>query len=139
MQFPITAIFRRLPMAFAAVGGCIIYAIGYLLFGVARTAFQIHTAAVIWTMGEIMLAVPTTTFATDIAPSHLRARYAGASALDKAIGGIAAPILGTTVLGLYGGRIVMFGATGLVLGAAIFYAMAERERTRRLVLADAAA
>lgn len=132
LQLPITALFRRSRLVVPAVLGPVAFAVGYAVFGFASTAFWIHAATVIWTIGEIILAVPQTTFATDIAPSDLRARYVGAAALDRAVGGIVAPILGTAVLEAFGGRVVMLGASGVVLCAGLLFAMAERERARRL-------
>lgn len=132
LQLPITAIFRRARMVVPAVVGPIAFAVGYISFGLATTAFWIHAATVVWTLGEIILAVPQTTFATDIAPADLRARYVGAAALDRAVGGIVAPILGTAVLQAFGGPVVMLGAAGVVLCAGALFAIAERERARRL-------
>jgi MFS family permease len=132
LQLPITAVFRRQRMLVPAVLGPAIYVVGYSLFAMAGTAWTVHLATVVWTVGEVVLAVPRTTFATDIAPGELRARYVGAAALDRALGGIAAPILGTSVLAAFGGRIVMFGAAGVAAIAGVLYALAERERSRRL-------
>lgn len=139
LQLPVTAVFRRHRMVVPAVLGPAIFAAGYLLFAIAGSAFQVHTAAAIWTVGEVVLAVPQTTFATDIAPPDLRARYVGAAALDRALGGIVAPILGTFVLQAYGGRTVMFGAAGLVICAGGLFYLAERGRSRRLAMSDHAA
>lgn len=132
LQLPITAFFRRSPLMVPAVLGPIAFAVGYAFFGFATTALWIHGATVVWTIGEVILAVPQTTFATDIAPPELRARYVGAAALDRAVGGIVAPILGTAVLEAFGGRVVMLGASGFVLCAGLLFAVAERERARRL-------
>jgi MFS family permease len=132
LQLPITALFRRTRLVVPAVLGPVAFAAGYALFGLATSAFFVHLATVVWTLGEIILAVPQTTYATDIAPPELRARYVGAAALDRAVGGIVAPILGTAVLEAFGGRTVMFGAAGVVLVAGALFAVAERERARRL-------
>jgi MFS family permease len=132
LQLPITAAFRRTRLVIPAVLGPVAFAVGYVLFGFASTALWVHTATVVWTIGEIILAVPQTTFATDIAPPDLRARYVGAAALDRAVGGIVAPILGTAVLQAFGGRVVMLGAAGSVLCAGLLFGIAERERARRL-------
>ncbi|HYF91188.1 MAG TPA: MFS transporter [Symbiobacteriaceae bacterium] len=134
LQIPITAVFKRMPMMAASVAGCGTFAAGYLLFAWAGTGLQVHAATVVWTLGEIILAVPNTTYVTDIAPGSLRARYVGAAALDRALGGVVAPVIGTAVLQAFGGRWAMTGAGILVLGAGGLYAMAERERTRRLAL-----
>jgi MFS family permease len=132
LQLPVTAILRRFPMMVAAVLGCGTFAVGYTLFGLAGSAATIHAATVVWTVGEVMLAVPQTTFATDIAPPHLRARYVGAASLDRAVGGIVAPILGTAVLQAAGGRVVMLGAAAAVCCAGMLFGVAERHRSRRL-------
>lgn len=134
LQIPVTAIFKRMPMVAASISGCVTYAVGYLMFAMAGTAFQVHAATVVWTMGEIIVAVPNTTYITDIAPAGLRARYAGAGALDRAVGGIIAPMLGTAALQAIGGRWTMTGAGAAVLLAGVMFSLAERERTRRLAL-----
>lgn len=134
LQLPVTAVFKRLPHVVASIAGCATFAVGYLLFALSGTAFQVHGATVIWTIGEIILAVPNTTFVTDIAPSDLRARYAGAGALDRAVGGIFAPMLGTAALHAFGGRVTMAGAAAVVLCAGVMFTLAERERSRRLTL-----
>jgi MFS family permease len=131
LQLPITALFKRSRMVIPAVLGPVAFSVGYICFGLATTAFWIHAATVVWTLGEIILAVPATTFATDVAPAELRARYVGAGALDRAVGGIIAPILGTAVLQHFGGQVVMLGAAGSVLGAGLLFSIAERERTKR--------
>lgn len=132
LQLPITALFRRTRLVVPAVLGPVAFAVGYAIFGFAPTASWVLTAAAVWTIGEIILAVPQTTFATDIAPPELRARYVGAAALDRAVGGIVAPILGTAVLQAFGGQVVMLGASGVVLLAALLFGLAERERAKRL-------
>ena len=134
LQLPVTAIFKRVPMMVAAIVGCATFAAGYLLFAWSDTALHVHTATVVWTVGEIILAVPTSTYITDIAPVNLRARYAGAGALDRAVGGIIAPMLGTAALHAFGGRWAMVGAGASILCAGVMYSLAERERTRRLLL-----
>lgn len=139
LQIPVTSLFTRMPMMVASVAGTVTFAAGYLLFAGAGSAFQIHAATVVWTLGEIILAVPNTTYVTDIAPASLRARYAGAGALDRALGGIVAPMLGTAVLHAFGGPWTMTGAAAAVLGAGMLFVMAERERTRRLALQGSAA
>ncbi|HEY3366464.1 MAG TPA: MFS transporter [Symbiobacteriaceae bacterium] len=136
LQLPVSAVFRRQRMVVPAVLGPAVFAVGYALFALAGTPFQLHAAATVWTIGEVILAVPQTTFATDIAPVDLRARYAGAAALDRALGGTIAPILGTAVLQAFGGRTVMFGAAGAAICAGVLYYFAEQGRSRRLALAD---
>lgn len=138
-QLPVTALFKRMPMMVASITGCVTFAAGYLLFAGSGTAWQVYAATVVWTAGEIILAVPNTTYITDIAPASLRARYAGAGALDRAVGGIAAPMLGTAALHAFGGRWTMAGAGAVVLCAAVLFSLAERERTRRLALQEAGA
>jgi len=132
LQLPLTALFRHLPMAVASATGCVTYAAGYLLFGTAVSGSQIHLATVIWTVGEVILSVPNTTYVTDIAPGPLRARYVGASGLNMAVGGMLAPIIGTALLKAAGGRAVMFMAAGAIVCAGVLFVAAERERTRRL-------
>ncbi|MGE5673650.1 MAG: MDR family MFS transporter [Mycobacterium leprae] len=139
LQLPISAAFRRQRMVVPALLGPAVFAIGYLLFGLAGSAVAIYAAAVVWTLGEVVLAVPQTTFPTDIAPQELRARYAGAAALDRAIGGTIAPILGTAVLQAFGGRTVMFGAAGVVLCAGAMFYLAEQGRNRALANGTGAA
>lgn len=139
LQLPLTAIFRRMPMGVAATAGCLTYAIGYTLFGTAGAAWQIYAATAVWTVGEVTLAVPNTTYVTDIAPSALRARYVGASSLQMALGGIVGPILGTSVLRASGGPTVMFMAAIAVIGAGVLFVLAEQHRTRRLLQDDGTA
>lgn len=134
LQLPVTALFRRRPMMLPAVLGPATYAVGYTLFALAGSPWQIHMATAVWTVGEVILAVPRTTFATDIAPADLRARYVGAASLDRALGGTIAPILGTAVLQAFGGRAVMLGAAGAATMAGLLFALAEQERSRRLAL-----
>lgn len=134
LQLPLTAFFTRFPMVTASLTGCFCFALGYAGFALAVTPLHVHLATSVWTVGEIILAVSTSTYVTDIAPPELRARYVGAGALDRGVGGIIAPIAGTALLRVAGGRTVMFTAAAIVLLAGVLFAAAERERTRRLAM-----
>lgn len=136
LQLPITFFFERFPMAVAAFSGPLTFAVGYLLFGaaaVARNGLFVQLAAAVWTMGEIILAVPQTTYIADIAPEDARARYAGASSLPWGIAGMIGPILGTALKHSIGGAAVITGAAGVVFVAGFLYVAAERQRTQRLL------
>ncbi|MCL5676801.1 MAG: MFS transporter, partial [Firmicutes bacterium] len=79
LQLPITAVFERFPMAVVAFTGSLVFAVGYVLFAGAALALVplfIYVAAVVWSLGEIILAVPQSTYVADIAPEAVRARYA---------------------------------------------------------------
>ncbi|MGE5591305.1 MAG: MDR family MFS transporter [Bacillota bacterium] len=135
LQIPITALFERFPMAVAAMTGCLTFALGYLLFAAAAVSVQplaIYLAAVVWTLGEIVLAVPQSSYVTDIAPEAIRARYAGAAGLPWALGGVIGPTVGTTLKGIVGGPAVMAGVSVLAVLAGFLFLVAERERSRRL-------
>jgi len=142
LQLPITALFERFPMAVAAMTGCLTFGLGYLLFAAAAVSVQplfIYVAAVVWTLGEIILAVPQSSYVTDIAPEAIRARYAGAASLPWAIGGVIGPTVGTTLKGIVGGPAVMAGVSVLAVLAGFLFIVAERERTRRLAALAAGA
>jgi MFS family permease len=139
LQLPVTALMLRTSMRIASAVGCITFGLGYLLFALARAPFHFHVATFVWTLGEVMLAVPNTTFVTDVAPTPLRARYVGASGLDRAVGGMIAPLVGTAILQAAGGQAVLYFACGSILVAAVLLGLAEVERERRLAMADTAA
>lgn len=135
LQLPVTFFFERFPMAVAAFVGPLTFSVGYLLFAAAAAAAQPHfiqLAAVVWTIGEIILAVPQSTFVADISPEETRARYAGASSLPWGIAGVLGPILGTALMGIIGGPAVVAGGAGVVLIAGFLFVAAERGRTQRL-------
>ncbi|MHB9144941.1 MAG: MFS transporter [Symbiobacteriia bacterium] len=140
LQLPITFFFERFPMAIAAFAGPLTFSLGYLLFAAAAVAASppyIMLAAAVWTMGEIILAVPQSTFAADIAPETARVRYAGASSLPWGIAGVLGPIVGTSLMGIIGGPAVISSGAGLALLAGFLFVAAERGRTQRLAELEA--
>jgi MFS family permease len=70
----------------------------------------------VFTLGEIGFSTAGPTLIADLAPVRERGRYQGAFQLAWGLSGVAAPALGSLVLGRFGSRALWLGclAAGLV-------------------------
>lgn len=102
-----------------------ILATSMLLVGVGTGLGAIvHTVAgyagsvLIWTLGEIGIAVMFGATFADIAPTDLRGRYMGVAAATWSIGSVFGPLAGTALLDLTGRGVL--GITSVAAGTALF-------------------
>ena len=119
-----------------------VLAVSMLLVGVGGgLGAVVHSGAshagsiLVWTLGEIGIAVMFGATFADLAPAGLRGRYMGVASTTCSLGGVLGPLLGTALLD-HAGRTALWAAcsaTGLALFAAQqTVAPALRRRTSAL-------
>jgi MFS family permease len=104
-----------------------VLAVSMLLVGVGGgLGAVVHSGAshagsiLVWTLGEIGIAVMFGATFADLAPAELRGRYMGVASSTWSLGGVLGPLLGTALLD-HAGRTALWAAcsaTGLALFAA---------------------
>ena len=94
--------------------GALLTGIGFGITALASAPPMYAVSIVVWTLGEIAMAPVTPAIVASFAPPELRGSYQGA--MQIAFGGalLTAPIVGTAILGAYGGA-TLWGAC-LVVG-----------------------
>lgn len=107
----------RLPRVRALAASMLLVGLGFGLTAFADTTWQYTLTVVVWTLGEIGAASTGFAIVADIAPAHLRGRYAGAFGFSFGGSAVLAPLVGTQVL--HG-----FGPTALWTGTALLGAAA---------------
>lgn len=109
----------RLPRMPTAGASMALVGAGFGLNAFASTGWQYAACVVVWTLGEIGVASVGHSVVADIAPAHLRGRYAGAFGIAFGAAGVVAPTLGTSVLAAAGPSAVWAGCllVGLLAGA----------------------
>jgi MFS family permease len=131
------------PLAIRLLGGCdrgTVLGISMLLVGLGSGLCAVfhgagYTAAMlVWTAGEIGVAVVFGATFADLAPADLRGGYMGVAAATWGLGSVLGPLLGTAVLDHSGSTALwaMCATTGIALSAAqLAVAPALRRRTAR--------
>jgi len=97
-QYPITRILGRLPLIRMLVGGGLLYAVGYLMFGWLGGFALAVTAMVIITAGEIVFSPAALSIVGQLSPPRNRGRYMGFFGLGQTFGWMAAPLFGGILL-----------------------------------------
>ncbi|MGI5168598.1 MDR family MFS transporter [Spirillospora sp. CA-253888] len=85
---------RVLAAGFALVG------VGYGLTTLATTVWAFVATILVWSVGEIIASAVAQAVVADLAPAHLRGRYAAAFGLSWSGGFLLAPLGGTQLLGV---------------------------------------
>jgi MFS family permease len=77
-------------------------------------------SVLIWTLGQIGIAVRFGDTFADLAPAELRGRYMGLASTTWSVGAVLGPLAGTALLGLAGPTVL--GAACAIGGIALFAA-----------------
>jgi MFS family permease len=115
LQFPITRIIDRYGRMQMMALGTFLYALGFGLIGFVGTLSLFASSAVIWTLGEMVIAPVSTVLVADMAPETVRGRYMGVFGLTWGLGYGLGPTLGGTVMDNLGGRYIWYAS--LILGS----------------------
>lgn len=125
-------VLRRLDPARVLAAGALLAGVGFGLNAVARTLPAYAAAVAVWTLGEIGSLPVASALAVELAPAHLRGRYQGAASSCWGIANLAAPTVGTLVLGRLGAPALWGGCLAVDLVVAGGYlALARALRARR--------
>jgi MFS family permease len=104
---------RVLAAAAALVG------IGFGMTALVRTIPGYVLAITVWTLGEIVMAGIGPAVAADAAPPARRGAYQGVFGMSFGISALAAPLLGSLVLGRWGSATLWIACLGAGLAAAV--------------------
>ena len=104
----------------------VLNAIGFGLIGVVGGVWWFVGTVVVWTIGEMMAAPVAPTIVSDLAPTHLRARYMGVFTMSFSGANMIGAPLGGMVLARCGGAYVWACAFALALVAALLYLTIHR-------------
>jgi MFS family permease len=97
LELPLVAITRRFAARPVLALGSLLVGLGFALNALANDLPELALTVMIWTLGEIVYAPVASAYVADIAPEHLRGRYAGAWGLTWGLAFVAAPVLGSAV------------------------------------------
>ena len=126
LQIPFTSLVSRFNRATMICLAAAVTGVGFVLMGVAETAWQFAGAVAIWTCGEMMAAPLAPTVVSDLAPVHLRARYMGVFSVGFSAATMIGVPLGGIVLARFGGGYLWVWAFDVTLVAALLYMSIHR-------------
>lgn len=137
MQFWITRRIEKRPAFLVMVIGTMLYAIGFGLYGPARTMTWFVIAMIILTVGEMLVAPVMQALVARMAPEDMRGRYMAVFGFAFVPPSALAPLAAGVVMDNYDSRWVWYAA-GIIgtLSAAMFYRLHRRE-ARQLASAPA--
>ncbi|MDY7232240.1 MDR family MFS transporter [Hyalangium rubrum] len=104
-------------------------------FGLHVLSFNVPLAmmaVVVWTVGEILNAAVAPSVVTDLAPPALRGSYQGAFHMSWGLAACVAPVLGSQVLGRFGGITLWSGCLLVGLIAAAWHLLVADARRRHM-------
>ncbi len=93
--------------------------VGYGAYALCSTAPRYALATAVWSLGEIAYMPTASALVQELAPPHLRGRYAGAYGLGFGVASFLAPLAGPAILealgpgALWGGCLAVGGAVAL--------------------------
>ena len=94
-ELAITNYVQRFTLLRVVATGYLLIGIGFALTGLAHTIPALAATVVVWTLGEMINAPPTSAWVAKIAPERFRGRYMGMHSVAWSIGMLAGPPLGT--------------------------------------------
>jgi MFS family permease len=122
----------RLSLVRVYAGSVLLTGLGFGLTAFAHSIPAYAATVLVWTLGEIAFNAVGPTLVADIAPAHLRGRYAGVIGLAFGASALIAPLAGTAVLEHLGDWALWAGCFALgVLAAAAVFALGPAINHRR--------
>ncbi|MGE5589001.1 MAG: MDR family MFS transporter [Bacillota bacterium] len=121
LQIPITHLVNRYHVHLVLAASSLLYALGFVGFGVMPTWEGLVAAMVVVTVAEMINAPSYTKFVADISPAAVRGRYMAASGLPWGISGIIGPVLGGFLMGHVSGPSVWYAAGVMCTVAGVAY------------------
>jgi MFS family permease len=125
---PLTALTRRWNAVTAIALTAALYLVGFGALVFVRTLPFLFLSALVWTTGEVLMAIHINVFVSQRAPRHLRGRYLSALRAVFATGKILAPAVGGVVVELWSVDAVWV-LTSTLCGVAIGAFMLVRRHT----------
>ncbi len=94
-ELPLTQITRRYDARSVMSIGFLVFGSGFVLTGYVSSIALLATAAVLWTIGEMLYFPMSAAHVANSSPPHMRGRYQGAWGIAWGIGAVIGPMLGT--------------------------------------------
>ncbi len=140
LQMPLSLLSEKWPVLRVMILGSLFFAVGFVSFGFATTAFGMMIAMAIVTIGEIFIFPSTSVFIDQIAPEDRKGTYFGAGQF-RSIGSFTGPILGGWLLQDYGGNFLFSVIAVIILFSIFFFYLGnlhilEKQKTQHLQAAQ---
>jgi MFS family permease len=129
-QFPITRRISRYRPLLLMASGCLLYALGFSMYGWVARFSAFLFAMVIITIGEMLVAPVAQAFVAEIAPADMRGRYMAMYGFSWTIPTAIGPILAGLIMDNLNPRLVWYAAGLLGLLAALTFSMLHRRISR---------
>ncbi len=94
-ELPFTTWTRRYPARTVMSIGFLVFGSGFVMTGYVSTIPLLATAAVLWTIGEMLYFPMSAAHVANSSPPHMRGRYQGAWGIAWGTGAVIGPMLGT--------------------------------------------
>jgi MFS family permease len=115
LQYPIARNIDRFSRTRVIILGCLLYAVGYLMFGWVGSYALAIAAMVIVSLGEIAFAPAAMSVVGEIAPRGEKGRYMGFFGLNQVVGISVAPLFGGILLDTFlSNHIAIWGIIGII-------------------------
>ncbi len=118
LSIPATHLFRRRDPLVTITAGSVFYAVGFGLMGFVRTEPLYLAAALVWTLGEILVSPSTNVYLAGHTPASHRGRFNAIFPIIRRIGFAAGPALAGAYASLRGSITAIWVPTGLLAAAA---------------------
>ncbi len=127
-QFPVARVISRMRLTTALVGGCLLYALGFVLVGWSLGFWSVALCVLVVSTGELFVAPSTISLSANLAPPNRRGRYLGVYGFFEILGRCSGPLLGGAMLDAFATRPgVPWAVVGAIaLGAALCYGTLRR-------------
>jgi MFS family permease len=94
-ELPLTTYTRRHPTRTVMSIGFLVFGSGFVMTGFVSAIPLLATAAVLWTIGEMLYFPMSAAHVANSSPPHMRGRYQGAWGIAWGTGAVIGPMLGT--------------------------------------------
>lgn len=134
-----TSFVERYPRSQVLAASSLLMGIGFGLPMIAQTVPAYALSILIWTLGEIGMAPITPTIVADLAPTSHRGSYQGVIQMSWGASAMLAPVLGSRVLGRFGGPWLWASCLAVASLGALGHLALAGPRRRRLARLRASA
>ena len=120
-----------LPRTLVLAVGCLLFGVGFGLYGTVHSFLGYCLATAAWTLAEIAVLPLGSAVVADLSPAALRGRYQGLYAVSWGLASTLGPFLGNAVLAQASGRVLWLGCGALMALVALGHLVVGPERARR--------
>jgi MFS family permease len=125
-QYPVAKLLKRVALGPTLSAGALFVAVGLGIVAVSSTFSMFLLSMVIVTIGELIFAPSSTTYAADVAPETMRGRYMGVYGMSFGLSFGLAPAVGGMINDRLGPVVVWYSMAGVALLTAVAFLMLGR-------------